>query len=193
MDTNWSAMSGQFSDTMRNNALLALGAALLSILIYITFRFEFKYAISAVIGLVHDVFLTLGILAVLNWLGLAVQIDLQVVGAVMTVIGYSLNNTIIIFDRVREDLKLYRKLSFGEVINRSLNDTLNRTMMTSTTVLVVLFVLVLLGGHSIFTFSLVMTIGIIIGTVSSLFIATPALLFFHNREVERQHRAELKA
>lgn len=193
LDGNWSAMSGQFSDTMRNNALLALGAALLSILIYITFRFEFKYAISAVIGLVHDVFLTLGILAALNWLGLAVQIDLQVVGAVMTVIGYSLNNTIIIFDRVREDLKLYRKLTFGEVINRSLNDTLNRTMMTSTTVLVVLFVLVLLGGHSIFTFSLVMTIGIIIGTVSSLFIATPALLFFHNREVERQHRAELKA
>lgn len=193
LDKNWTSMSGQFSDTMRNNALLALGAALLSILIYITFRFEFKYAISSVIGLIHDVILTLGILAFLNWLGLSVQIDLQVVGAIMTVIGYSLNNTIIIFDRVREDLKLYRKLSFGEVINQSLNVTLNRTMMTSTTVLVVLLVLVLLGGHSIFTFSLVMTIGIIIGTVSSLFIATPALLFFHNKEEERQRRAEQTA
>ncbi len=97
---------------MRNNAALGLGLALLSILIYITFRFEFKYAIAAVIGLAHDILITLAILAFLHWFGLPVQIDLQVVGAMMTIIGYSLNDTIIIFDRVREDVRILKKLSY---------------------------------------------------------------------------------
>lgn len=188
---NWMIMSGQLSDTMRNNAIIALGIALLSILIYITFRFEFKYAIGAVVGLIHDVILTLGILAIFHKLGFAVQIDLQVIGAIMTIIGYSLNDTIIVFDRIREDVRTLRKLPFAQVVNHALNVTLGRTLMTSGTTLLVLLTLVLLGGQSIFAFSLVMTIGVVVGTLSSLFIASPVMLYFHNREVE-QHESKKK-
>lgn len=186
LDKSWTVISGQFSDTMRNNAVLGLGLALLSILIYITFRFEFKYAIAAVIGLAHDILITLGLLAFLHWIGLPVQIDLQVVGALMTIIGYSLNDTIIIFDRVREDARVLRKLSFSEVVNHALNVTLSRTVMTSGTTVLVLLALVILGGKSIFDFALVMTIGVFVGTLSSLFIVAPVLLYFHNREVEQE-------
>lgn len=182
IDANWTVMSGQFSDAMRNNAIIALGLALLSVLIYITFRFEFKYAVAAVVGLVHDVLITLGVLALFHAMGFVVQIDLQVIGAIMTIIGYSLNDTIIVFDRIREDIRLLRKLSFPEIINHALNVTLSRTVMTSGTTMLVLLTLVLFGGHSIFAFSLVMTIGVVIGTLSSLFIASPTLLYLHNRE-----------
>lgn len=192
LQTDWTQISGQLSDTMRNNAIIALGVALLSILIYISFRFEFKYAIAAVIGLVHDVLITLGILALFHKLGLPVQIDLQVIGAIMTIIGYSLNDTIIVFDRIREDLHIMRKMSFKDIVNHALNVTLSRTIMTSGTTMLVLLALVLLGGKSIFAFSLVMTIGVIVGTASSLFIAAPVLLYFHNREVEAQERASPK-
>ncbi len=183
LDNQWTAMGSQFSDAMRNNAIIALSLALLSILIYITIRFEFKYAIAAVIGLAHDIIITLGIFAIFHALGFAVQIDLQVIGAIMTIIGYSLNDTIIIFDRIREDIRLMRKHSFKDIVNHSLNVTLGRTLMTSGTTLLVLFTLVILGGPSIFDFSLVMTLGVLIGTLSSLFIASPVMLYFHNREV----------
>jgi SecD/SecF fusion protein len=187
LDNNWTVMSGQFSDTMRNNAIMALSLALLSILIYITLRFEFKFAIGAVIGLIHDVIITVGILALFHKLGFPVQIDLQVIGALMTIIGYSLNDTIIVFDRIREDTKLMRKSKFTDIINHSLNVTLSRTLMTSGTTLLVLLALVILGGKSIFAFSLVMTIGVLVGTLSSLFIASPVMLYFHNRELEKQN------
>lgn len=186
LQKNWTVMSGQFSDAMRNNAIIGLGIALLAILIYITLRFEFKYAIGAVAGLVHDVAITLGLLALFHAMGLAVQIDLQVVGAIMTIIGYALNDTIIVFDRIREDSKILRRLSFRDVINHALNATLSRTIMTSGTTLLVLVTLVLLGGQSIFSFALVMTLGVLVGTLSSLFIASPVMLYFHNREVEAQ-------
>lgn len=191
LDKGWMSMSGQFSDAMRNNAILALSAAVIGILIYITLRFEFIFGMSAVIGLIHDTFLTLGVIAILHWLGVGVQIDLQVVGAIMTVIGYSLNDTIIVFDRIREDLRLMRKMSFPDLVNHAMNITLSRTIMTVGITLLVLLALVTLGGSSIFTFSLVMTIGVAIGTLSSLFIAAPMLLFFHNREESKleQERA----
>lgn len=189
LNANWSVMSGQFSNAMRNNAIKALALALLSILIYITFRFEFKYAVAAVVGLAHDVIITLGILAFFHAMGFLVQIDLQVIGAIMTIIGYSLNDTIIVFDRIREDLRLFRKMTYAEIINHALNVTLSRTVMTSGTTLLVLFTLVLFGGHSIFSFSLVMTIGVLVGTFSSLFIAAPMLLYMHNRE-EKQKESE---
>lgn len=185
LNTQWTVISGQFSDTMRNNAIIGLAIALASILLYITFRFEFKFAVGAVVGLVHDVIITLGILAIFQAIGFAVQIDLQVVGAIMTIIGYSLNDTIIVFDRIREDMRLMRKMPFNEIVNHALNVTLSRTIMTSGTTLLVLLSLVLLGGHSIFAFSLVMTIGVIVGTLSSLFIASPVMLYVHNREVKK--------
>lgn len=185
LNTQWTVISGQFSDTMRNNAVIGLVIALASILLYITFRFEFKFAVGAVVGLAHDVLITLGILAIFQAMGFAVQIDLQVVGAIMTIIGYSLNDTIIVFDRIREDMRLLRKMKFSEIVNHALNVTLSRTIMTSGTTLLVLLSLVLLGGQSIFAFSLVMTIGVIVGTLSSLFIASPVMLYVHNREVKK--------
>lgn len=187
LDKGWSVISGQFSDSMRNNALMGLGLALLMILIYITFRFEFKFAMAAVVGLIYDIIITMGILALLHKMGLAVQIDLQVIGAIMTIIGYSLNDTIIVFDRIREDMTLLRKLSFRDIINHALNVTLSRTLMTSGTTLLVLFALVFLGGKSIFAFALVMMLGVIVGTLSTLFIAAPALLYFHNKEIEQEN------
>lgn len=187
LDKNWTSMSGQFSDKMRNNALMAIGCALISILAYITIRFEFKYAIAAVLALAHDVLITLGILALFHKLGFAVQINLEIIGALMTIIGYSLNDTIIIFDRIREDIRIYRKKKFSEIINHALNVTLSRTLMTSGTTLLVLLTLVLLGGKSIFGFALVMTIGVLVGTISSLFIASPIMLFFHDRELKQLH------
>ncbi len=186
LDKNWSTMSGQLSDAMRNNAMIALTVALIGILLYITFRFEFKYAISAVVALAHDVWITLGIVALFHMLGFPVEINLQAIGAIMTIIGYSLNDTIIVFDRIREDVRVYRKLSFPEVINHALNVTLNRTLMTSGTTILVLLSLVLFGGPSIFGFSLIMTIGVLVGTVSSLFIASPVMLWFHNMIRKRE-------
>lgn len=193
LEKNWTVMSGQLSDSMRNSALFGLGLAMLSILIYITLRFEFKYAISAVIGLAHDVIITLGILALFHKLGFPVQINLEVIGAIMTIIGYSLNDTIIVFDRIREDLKLHKKMSYYDLVNQSLNVTLGRTLMTSGTTMVVLLALVFLGGEAIFSFSLVMTIGVVVGTLSSLFIATPVLLFFHNREEQKAKEQHLSS
>lgn len=191
LDQNWSVMSGQFSDAMRNNAIYAISLALISVLIYISFRFEFKYGIAAVIGLLHDLLLTLSAITLLHWVGVPVQIDLEAIGALMTVIGYSLNDTIIVFDRVREDVRLYRKLSFSEVINHALNITLARTIMTSSTTVAVLFALVLFGGSSIFGFSLIMMIGIILGTLSSLFIAPPILLYIHKKEFQKENETQL--
>lgn len=191
LEGSWTVMSGQLSDAMRNNAIIALTLALLAILIYITFRFEFKYAVAAVVGLAHDVIITVGVLAIFHKLGSPVQIDLQVVGAIMTIIGYSLNDTIIVFDRIREDIRLMRKMKFHEIVNHALNVTLSRTLMTSGTTLLVLLALVLLGGHTIFAFSLVMTLGVIFGTLSSLFIAAPVMLYLHDRE-ERQAEMALK-
>lgn len=179
---HWTEMSGQLSDAMRNQALFGLALALLAILIYVTFRFEFKYAISATIGLAHDLLITLGVLAIFHLFKSTVQIDLQVIAALMTIIGYSLNDTIIIFDRIREDLRLMRKMSFTEIVNHALNATLSRTVMTSGTTLVVLLALVFIGGPSIFNFALIMTVGVAVGTLSSLFVAAPLLVYFHNRE-----------
>lgn len=188
LEQNWSEMSGQLSDAMRNSAIIGMGVAMLCILIYLTIRFEFNYAISAIIGLVHDVLVTLAVLALLHAVGLSIQIDLQVVAAIVTIIGYSLNDTIIIFDRIREDLRVMRKMKYIDIINHALNATLSRTLMTSGTTLLVLLALVVLGGSTIFDFALVMTIGVIVGTLSSLFIAAPVMLYFHRKGVVKEER-----
>jgi SecD/SecF fusion protein len=158
-------------------------------LIYITFRFEFKYAISATIGLAHDILITLGILAVLHLFFPSIQIDLHVIAALMTIIGYSLNDTIIIFDRIREDLRIMRKTSFRDVVNHALNATLSRTVMTSSTTLIALLALVAFGGSSIFNFALIMAIGVGVGTLSSLFVAAPLLSYFHGKELKKEDKS----
>ena len=186
LDKNWTAMSGQMSESMRNNATVGLLLALVSILIYLTFRFEFKFSVSAMICTLHDVLTSVGFIALLNYLGVPVQIDLHTVAALMTIIGYSLNDTIIIFDRIREDMRLMRKSPLSEIVNHALNITLSRTTITSGTTLLALIALICLGGSTIFSFALVMAIGVIFGTLSSLFIASPLMLLFHRRENSEQ-------
>lgn len=182
LDKTWTEVSGQMSDAMRNSAVIGLSVALLAILIYITIRFEFKYAMSATLCIVHDILFTLGFIALLHTLKVPLQIDLNTVAALLTIVGYSLNDTIIVFDRIREDVRLMKKASFSEIINHALNVTLSRTIMTSGTTLLVLIPLIFLGGSTLFGFALVMAIGVIFGTLSSLFIATPLLKAFHDRE-----------
>jgi len=191
LELTFSSISGQMSDSMRQNAIWGLTIALICILIYITFRFEFKYAISATVCLAHDVIITLGMIALLNTIGVPLPIDLKTIAALMTIVGYSLNDTIIIFDRIRENLRLKKKSSFVDIINSSLNRTLSRTLMTSATTLIVLVALVIFGGSSIFGFALVMTLGVIFGTLSSLFIASPILLYFQRLEEEKEKTLKL--
>ncbi|HSX03893.1 MAG TPA: protein translocase subunit SecF [Rhabdochlamydiaceae bacterium] len=185
LDQNWSEVSGQLSDSMKKSAGVGLIIALVCILFYITVRFEFKYASSAIISLAHSVFISLGMIAILHALKLPLQIDLNTVAALMTIVGYSLNDTIIIFDRIREDVRLMRKSSFEEIVNHALNATLTRTMMTSGITLLALLPLVLLGGSTIFTFAFMMIVGVIFGTLSSLFVAAPLLVYFHNKQQEK--------
>jgi SecD/SecF fusion protein len=191
LDKNWTEISGQMSSSMRNNAIIGLCLALICILIYITFRFEFKYAISATLCLAHDVVFTVAVMAILHFLKVPLQIDLNTVAALMTIVGYSLNDTIIVFDRIREDVRLMRKSPFNEIINHALNVTLSRTIMTSGTTLLVLIPLVALGGSTIFGFALVMSIGVVFGTLSSLFIAAPLMQFFHKREKIKERKLAL--
>jgi SecD/SecF fusion protein len=185
LQTSWSVVSGQMSDSMRNNALLGLLLSFVAIFIYITFRFEFKFATSAIVCLFHDVLLTIATMSVLHVFGVPLQIDMHTIAALMTIIGYSLNDTIIIFDRIREDVKLYRTDNWYDIVNRSLNTTLSRTTITSGITLIVLIILVLLGGSTIFSFAFTMTIGMIFGTLSSLYIASPLMLALHNYEEKK--------
>lgn len=191
LDTQWTAISGQMSESMKMNALIALSIALLSILCYITLRFEFKYALSATLCLIHDVMFCLSFVAILHRFGMGIQIDLHTIAALMTIVGYSLNDTIIIFDRIREDLQHMRKLPLSSIINYALNVTLSRTLMTSGTTLIVLIPLIILGGSTIFGFALVMVLGVVCGTLSSLFIAAPLMQYFHEKELRKQERLRL--
>jgi SecD/SecF fusion protein len=179
---SFKSVSGQMSDSMQKNALIGLSLALLGILIYITVRFEFKYAVSATLGLVYDLLLTLAVLAILHGFGVPIQIDLNAVAALLTIAGYSLNDTIIVFDRVREDHHLNDKMPFDRLIDRSLNTTLSRTVLTSSTTFVVLLCMVLIGGEAIFSFSLLMSLGVVIGTFSSFYVSSKLLHIFDLKE-----------
>ncbi len=187
LDQNFKSISGQMSSAMRNNAIYGLFLALFAILIYITIRFEFTYALSSTLGLAVDVLVTLGILGFLHAMGVPVQIDLNTIAALMTIVGYSLNDTIIVFDRIREDIKTMKRRPMKIVVNEALNLTLSRTLMTSLTTLFVLLALVFFGGSSIFGFSLVMAIGIVVGTLSTFFIASPLLILFQKTFQGKSH------
>jgi SecD/SecF fusion protein len=181
IDTNWTAMSGQMSESMRNNALIGLLIAFSCIFIYIAVRFEAAYAWSAIICVLHDVLISLGLIGILHTFGVPIQIDLNTVAALMTIVGYSLNDTIIVFDRIREEARLRSGQPMTQIVNYALNATLSRTSITSLTTLLVLFALITLGGASIFSFAAVMIIGVVFGTLSSWFIASPLLLFFQKK------------
>jgi preprotein translocase subunit SecF len=150
--------------------------ALIAILIYIWFRFEWQFGVGAVAALIHDVVLTLGIFSLLG-----LEFNLATVAAILTIIGYSLNDTVVVYDRVRENLRRYKSLSMPALLDRSLNDTLARTLMTSLTTLIALGALFVVGGPVIRDFTFAMMWGVVIGTYSSIFIATPLLLQLHVR------------
>ncbi len=192
LEKNWTDVSGQLSDVMRRNAVIGLTIALLCILIYITFRFELAYALSATICIAHDVIFTISAIGILHALKVPIQIDLNTVAALLTIVGYSLNDTIIVFDRIREDMKHMRKSTLTTIINHALNVTLSRTTLTSGTTLLVLIPLVALGGSTIFGFALVMAIGVIFGTLSSLFIAAPLMQYFHERQLAKQQKPAIE-
>ncbi len=162
---------------LRIQALLSIFAALGLIIVYLSWRFEFLFGVAAVIALFHDVLITLGLFSLLD-----LEISLTVVGAFLTLVGYSLNDTIVVFDRIRENLKRYKdKLSYAEVINISINQNLSRTIITSATTLIVVLILFLMGGEVLHGFALALLVGIIVGTYSSIYIASPILIEWAER------------
>jgi len=158
-------------EELREDGGLAVLFALIAILIYVAMRFEWRLALGSVVALVHDVMIVLGVFALLQ-----AEFDLSVLAAVLAVIGYSLNDTIVVFDRIRENFRRMRKGSPVEIVNRSLNQTLSRTLMTSVTTMLVLIALFFLGGEIIHGFSLALILGVLIGTYSSIYVASTAAL-----------------
>lgn len=161
---------------LRRAAIFAILFSMLGILIYISWRFEFKFAVAAVLALFHDIIITLGIFSLLNF-----EITLVVIAAFLTIVGYSLNDTIVVFDRIRENTKVLRREPFANMVNISINQTLNRTVITSFTTLIVVIVLLIMGGEVTFSFAFALTIGILIGTYSSIYVASPIVIEWHKR------------
>ena len=163
----------QISDELIGNGVRAVLVALVLMTIYIWFRFEWQFGIGAMLALVHDVGLTIGIFCLTG-----IDFDLPVVAALLTIVGYSMNDTVVVYDRIRENLRKYKQESIVEIIDRSLSDTLSRTIMTSVTTLLALIALYIFGGAVIAPFVLAMIWGVLVGTYSSLFVAAPVLIYF---------------
>ena len=143
-------------------------------LFYIWVRFEWQFSIGSIIAIFHDVLITIGLFSLLS-----LEINLSIVAAVLTIVGYSMNDTVVIYDRIRENLIKYSSLKIGEISNKSINETLSRTVITSTTTLLALISIFILGGEILKGFSLAMIIGVIIGTYSSIFVASPILKYLN--------------
>jgi len=158
-------------EELTNDGGLAMLYALIGILIYVAFRFEYRFALGSIAALIHDVIITLGVFSLLQ-----IEFDLTVLAAILAVIGYSLNDTIVVFDRIRENFLATRQLEPGPIVNEALNQTLSRTLMTSFTTLLVLFALFYLGGEVIHSFAGALLIGVVIGTYSSIYVASSTIL-----------------
>ena len=161
---------------LSGKVIMAIISALLLILIYISVRFEFKFALGAIAALTHDVLITLGIFSLLNF-----EISLPIIAAFLTIVGYSLNDTIVIFDRIRENIKARRKDDYLSIINTSINESLSRTIVTSLTTFFVVAVLWLFGGEVIHNFAFAMMVGVIVGTYSSIYVASPIVALLHSK------------
>jgi len=158
------------SNELLKSGLLAISLSLAAMLLYIWIRFEWQFSVAAIIALLHDVIITVGIFSFLSY-----EINLSIVAAILTIVGYSMNDTVVIFDRIRENLRKYSKSSISEISNISTNETLSRTLITSVTTLLALFSIYIFGGAILKGFSFAMIIGVIVGTYSSIFVATPIL------------------
>jgi preprotein translocase subunit SecF len=161
---------------LRKRGYWAIVLATICMLIYIAFRFEVKFGVGAIVAMIHDVIFTLGIVAIFG-----IKFNLPILAAILTIIGYSVNDSIVVFDRIREDLKKVTKKSIEEIVNLSVNETLSRTILTGMATLFALAALYFLAGEVLRDFALVMIVGIFIGTYSSIYIATPVVIFWKNR------------
>jgi len=160
------------SDELLKSGLLAISLSLTAMLMYIWIRFEWQFSVGAIAALVHDVIITVGIFSILSY-----EINLSIVAAALTIVGYSMNDTVVIFDRIRENLRKYSKISISDISNQSINETLSRTLITSVTTLLALFSIYFFGGEILKGFSFAMIIGVIVGTYSSIFVAAPILKY----------------
>ena len=160
------------SAELLKSGIISIGLALLMMLFYIWFRFEWQFSLGSIIALFHDVIITLGIFSILS-----IEINLSIVAAVLTIVGYSMNDTVVIYDRIRENLSKFNRLEIDQVSNLSVNETLSRTLITSVTTLLALFSIFILGGEILKGFSFAMILGVIIGTYSSIFVASPVLRY----------------
>ncbi|PLX99718.1 MAG: protein translocase subunit SecF [Desulfuromonas sp.] len=170
-------VGSQVGKDLRTKGLQALFYAMLGILVYISWRFEFRFAIGAIVALVHDVMITLGAFSLFDK-----EIDLPIIAAFLAIIGYSLNDTIIVYDRIRENLGKLHKEPFSFIVNRSINETLSRTLLTSGTTMLVILALFILGGGVIHNFAFAMLVGVLIGTYSSIFVASQILMLWQKKK-----------
>lgn len=159
------------SGELVNSGVTAVVLAVALMLVYVWFRFEWQFSIGAVLALVHDVITTIGIFSLLQ-----IEFSLPIIAAILTIVGYSMNDTVVVYDRVRENLRKYKRMDLGELIDKAINETLTRTTMTALTTLLALFALYIFGGEVIRGFTFAMIWGVIIGTYSSIFVAAPVLL-----------------
>jgi preprotein translocase subunit SecF len=166
------SVSGKVSEELAQDSAMAIGFAMIGIALYIWFRFEWQFGVGALLTLAHDIAMTLGFFAFTR-----LPVDLNVVAAFLTIVGYSLNDTVVIYDRIREDLRKYRKMAILPLLNLSLNETLARTVVTSFTVLIALGVLMLVGPQVIFGLAIAIFLGVVIGTYSSIYISAPVLVW----------------
>jgi len=171
-----------FAEDLKRGAVQAVLGALLVIFLYILVRFEWRYSLGAVAALVHDVTITLGLFSVLHGIvPFSLQIDQSIIAAFLTIVGYSLNDTVVVFDRVREYSNLFKTEAFDEVVNRSINATLSRTVVTSITTFIVVAILFFFGGEVLRGFSFALIVGVVIGTYSSVFVASPTIVELSRR------------
>ncbi|HJM85677.1 MAG: protein translocase subunit SecF [Candidatus Marinimicrobia bacterium] len=161
---------------LKGKAFFAVFSAIIGILIYISIRFELKFAIGAIAALIHDVLITLGVFSILNY-----EISLAIIAAFLTIVGYSLNDTIVVFDRVRENMKLLKNIDQETIFNKSINESLSRTIITSLTTFAVVFILYIAGGEVIRYFAFAMIVGVIVGTYSSIYVASPVVFLWQQR------------
>lgn len=167
----YSTVSGKVSNELIRNGVLAVVLAILGIGLFAIFRFEWQFGVSTIVAIVHDLLMTLGFFALTQF-----EFDLNIVAAVLTIIGYSINDKIVIDDRIRENMRRYRKMDMREIINLSVNETLPRTVMTSVTILLALLALLFLGGHVLRGFTAAMILGIVVGTYSSIYVSSSLLI-----------------
>ncbi|MBC9033466.1 protein translocase subunit SecF [Sphingomonas sp. JC676] len=185
--SNYSTVSGKVSDELIQNGILAVFLAIIGIAIFSWFRYEWQFGVSTAVAIIHDVLMTLGFFALFREL---FTFDLNIVAAVLTIIGYSINDKMVIDDRIRENMRKYRKMGMSELIDLSVNETLPRTVMTSLTIMLALASLLIFGGHVLRGFTAAMMLGIVVGTYSSVYVSSSLLITLGLKPGVREDRAE---